>query len=145
MRSNPALRTPHYYGQFALSLGKESPYIFSKFNLVNADTFYGPSVSVSTGYDGNNSDIIKIFSRLHIMTTRTATITKTATTTTMTTRKTTRLKTYDDYNDHKQRDSHDDQDRHKDNKYHNNLNDLNHYKLSWLRELCSLRPLCWLG
>ena len=25
--------TPHCYGQFALSLGKESPYIFSKFNL----------------------------------------------------------------------------------------------------------------
>ena len=28
-QSNPALRTPHYYGQFALSLGKENPYIFS--------------------------------------------------------------------------------------------------------------------
>ena len=27
------MRTPHYYGQFALSLGKESPYIFSKFSL----------------------------------------------------------------------------------------------------------------
>ena len=26
------IRTPHYYGQFALSLGKESPYIFSTFN-----------------------------------------------------------------------------------------------------------------
>ena len=24
--------TPHYYGQFALSLGKEIPYIFSTFN-----------------------------------------------------------------------------------------------------------------
>ena len=23
------IQTPHYYGQFALSLGKESPYIFS--------------------------------------------------------------------------------------------------------------------
>ena len=32
--SNPALRTPHYYGQFALSLGKESSHIFSKFNQV---------------------------------------------------------------------------------------------------------------
>ena len=30
--SNPALRTTHYYGQIALSLGKESPYIFFKFN-----------------------------------------------------------------------------------------------------------------
>ena len=34
--------TPHYYGQFALSLGKESPYIFSKFDPHNTDTFYGP-------------------------------------------------------------------------------------------------------
>ena len=30
--------TPHYYGQFALSLGKESPYVFSKFNPLNTDT-----------------------------------------------------------------------------------------------------------
>ena len=42
-------QTPHYYGQFALSLRKESPYIFSKFNplnmntpLIYTDTFYGP-------------------------------------------------------------------------------------------------------
>ena len=27
--------------QFALSLWKESPYIFSKFNPLNTDTFYG--------------------------------------------------------------------------------------------------------
>ena len=32
------VRTPHYYGQFALPLGKESPYIFSKFNPLNKDT-----------------------------------------------------------------------------------------------------------
>ena len=32
------IRTPHYYGQFALSLGKENPYIFSKLNLLNKDT-----------------------------------------------------------------------------------------------------------
>ena len=25
-------RIPHYYGHFAFSLAKESPYIFSKFN-----------------------------------------------------------------------------------------------------------------
>lgn len=31
------IRTPHYYGQFALSLGKESPYILPKFPL-NTDT-----------------------------------------------------------------------------------------------------------
>ena len=34
--------TPHYYGQFALSVGKESPYIFSKSDPINTDTFYGP-------------------------------------------------------------------------------------------------------
>ena len=28
--------------QFALFLGKESPYIFSKFNPVNTDILYGP-------------------------------------------------------------------------------------------------------
>ena len=28
--------------QFAVSLGKENPYIFSKFNPLNTDTFYGP-------------------------------------------------------------------------------------------------------
>ena len=36
--------TPHYYQQFALSLGKEHPYFFlSKFNPLNTDsrTFYG--------------------------------------------------------------------------------------------------------
>ena len=50
------IQTPHYYVKFALSLGKEIPYIFSKFNLLNIDTlliqvvyaFYGPSV---TGFD----------------------------------------------------------------------------------------------
>ena len=28
------IRAPHYYGQFALSLGKENLYIFSKFNAL---------------------------------------------------------------------------------------------------------------
>ena len=32
------IRTLHCYGQFALSLGKESPYIFLKFNPLNTDT-----------------------------------------------------------------------------------------------------------
>ena len=32
------LRTPHYYRQFALSLGKGSLCIFSKFNPLNTDT-----------------------------------------------------------------------------------------------------------
>ena len=32
------IRTPHYYGQFALPLGKETPYIYSKFNPLNTDT-----------------------------------------------------------------------------------------------------------
>ena len=37
------IQTPHYYSQFALSLGKESPYIFSKkFNPLHTDTYYGP-------------------------------------------------------------------------------------------------------
>ena len=33
-----SIRTPHYHGQFALSLGKENPCVFSKFNLLNTDT-----------------------------------------------------------------------------------------------------------
>ena len=55
IQSNPALRTPHYYGQFALSLGKESPYVFSRFNLLNTDTplvqtlLMDPSVSQLMG------------------------------------------------------------------------------------------------
>ena len=32
------IKTPHYYGLFALFLGKENPYIFSKFNPLNTDT-----------------------------------------------------------------------------------------------------------
>ena len=31
------IRKPHYHGQFAMSLGKESPYIFSLFDPLNAD------------------------------------------------------------------------------------------------------------
>ena len=47
------MRTPHFYGEFALSLGKENPYILSKFNRLTTDTpfirtlFYGP-ISVRT-------------------------------------------------------------------------------------------------
>ena len=54
-QSNPTLQTPHYCGQFALSLGKESPNIFFKFNPLNTDTpltrtlSMPPSVSVLTG------------------------------------------------------------------------------------------------
>ena len=33
--------TSHCYVQFALSLRKESPYIFAKSNPLNTDTFYG--------------------------------------------------------------------------------------------------------
>ena len=32
----------HYYGEFALSLGKESHYTFSKFNLLNTVTVFSP-------------------------------------------------------------------------------------------------------
>ena len=51
------MRTPYYDGQFALSLGKESSYIFSKFNPLNTDTPFirtlsiVPSVSVLTEFD----------------------------------------------------------------------------------------------
>ena len=31
------MRTPHYYRQYAFSLGKESPHTFSKFNPLNTD------------------------------------------------------------------------------------------------------------
>lgn len=47
IQSNSALQTPQYYEQFSLSLGKESPYIFSKFNSFNEkhvkiNSLYGP-------------------------------------------------------------------------------------------------------
>ena len=51
------IRTAHYLVLFALSLGKESPNIFSKFNLLNTDTplkgtlCVAPSVSILTGFD----------------------------------------------------------------------------------------------
>ena len=58
------IQTPHYYGQFPLSLGKESPYIFSKFNLRNMDTLLmwtlsmTPSVSVLAWFDRvSNKDV----------------------------------------------------------------------------------------
>ena len=51
------IRTPHNYGQFSLSLGKESPHIFSKFNPLNTrdsplirTLSIAPSVSLLTGY-----------------------------------------------------------------------------------------------
>ena len=49
------IRTPH--GQFALSLGKESPYILSKFYPLNTDTplkrtpSMAPEVSALTGFN----------------------------------------------------------------------------------------------
>ena len=49
------IRTPHYYGQLAVSLGKESPYIFATFNLLNTDTMLILTLSmaplVSIGFD----------------------------------------------------------------------------------------------
>ena len=39
-------RTLHYYGQFALSLGKENPYILSKFNPLNTDTLFIRTLSM---------------------------------------------------------------------------------------------------
>ena len=49
--------TSHYYGQFALSLGKESPYMSSKLNPLNTDTpliqtlSMAPSASMLVGFD----------------------------------------------------------------------------------------------
>ena len=54
------LQTPHYYRQFALSLGKESPYVFSRFDPLNMDTpliqtlLMDPSVSQLMGFDCSN-------------------------------------------------------------------------------------------
>ena len=55
------IRKPRYYGQFVWSPGKESSYIFSKFNPLNTNTplirplSMAPSVSVSTGFDCTGS------------------------------------------------------------------------------------------
>ena len=40
------IQTPHFYGQFSLSLGKQSPYIFSKFNPLNTDTPFIRTLSI---------------------------------------------------------------------------------------------------
>ena len=40
------IQTPHFYGQFALSLAKQSPYIFSKFNPLNTDTPFIRTLSI---------------------------------------------------------------------------------------------------
>ena len=56
IQSNLALWTPaHYYGPFSLSLGTESPYIFSKFNPLNTDSFYESPLSVFTEFVCNNN------------------------------------------------------------------------------------------
>ena len=55
LNSTCLIRTPHYYRQFPLSLGRESSYIFSQFNLLYTDTplilalFVASSVSLLTG------------------------------------------------------------------------------------------------
>ena len=51
--TNPHLiQTPRYYGQFALSLGNKSPYIFSKFNPLNTGTPLKRRVFVRPGTPG---------------------------------------------------------------------------------------------
>ena len=67
--SNPThlIQTPHYYGQFALSLGKESPHIFSKFNLpyahpINTDLFMAPAV-----FDCTSSRVVNRLNKLWLM------------------------------------------------------------------------------
>ena len=58
------IRTPHYYGQFALSLEKESPYIFSKLNPLNTDTFYGLLSVRIKGFDSDLSRLKRV-EKLH--------------------------------------------------------------------------------
>ena len=55
------IRTPRSYGHFALSTGKESPYICSKINPLNTDSplirtlSIAPTVSLLTEFDGTES------------------------------------------------------------------------------------------
>ena len=71
LKSTRLIRTPHYYGQFALSLGKESPYSFPKFNPLNTDIpliwklFKPPPVSALTGFDCNCMDHFEIVINFH--------------------------------------------------------------------------------
>ena len=54
------IRISHCYGQFALSLGKESLYIFSKIqlnNLLIQTLFMASSVSILTGFDWKTKEI----------------------------------------------------------------------------------------
>ena len=67
--SNPThlIQTPHYYGQFALFLGKESPYIFSKFNPpyphpIDTDLFMAPAV-----FDCTSSRVVNRLNKLWLM------------------------------------------------------------------------------
>ena len=60
------IRTPHYYQQFALSLRKESTYIFSKFKPLVTDTpliqtlCMASSVSVRTGIDCSRYHTVRV-------------------------------------------------------------------------------------
>ena len=54
------IRISHCYGEFALSLGKESLYIFSKIqlnNLLIQTLFMASSVSILTGFDWKTKEI----------------------------------------------------------------------------------------
>ena len=73
------IRTPHYYEQFALSLGKGNPYFFcSKFNPLNTDsrTFYGLLIVHINGlwlylsFKDLYFCTVKFVSRLNILTLR---------------------------------------------------------------------------
>ena len=58
--TNPALRTPYcpvrapHYGQFALFLGREISYIFSKFNRLTTNTFYAPPRGLTVSFTLND-------------------------------------------------------------------------------------------
>ena len=70
------IRTTCYYGQFPLSLGKESPYIFSQFNPLNTDTslYYGQfalslgkeSPYIFSQFNPLNTDTSLYLSLIHI-------------------------------------------------------------------------------
>ena len=48
------VQTPHQYVKFALSLGKEIPYIFSKFDLLNIDTLFIHALSMAPSVTGSD-------------------------------------------------------------------------------------------
>ena len=59
------IRTPQYYGQFDLSLGKESPCISINSTRLIRTLLFEPLVSALTGFDFNNFYFWLIFLTIH--------------------------------------------------------------------------------